>query len=53
MRRRKLDHEFQARGLMRPTQFKKRIPRDEWLDWEMVVFPWGDQNVHGYRKADA
>lgn len=51
--------EYEARGLMRPSQFKKRVPRGERKLWRTVRFKWGrkdkrqpkrtDQMVRGYK----
>jgi hypothetical protein len=44
-----LGMEYVDRGLERPTQFRKRIPRDERDGYERVEFMWGATKVVGYR----
>ena len=51
--RKTLDDVYRDRGLMRPTQFHKYIPRDEQDSWEMVTFKWGETTVRGFRKLAA
>ena len=45
--------EYEHRGLLRPSQFKKQVPMVTADEWEAVDFPWGDDEARGYRRKDA
>lgn len=47
----KLDEEYAARGLTRPTDWL-HLPDDDRLNYELVKFPWKDTEVSGYKKKD-